>query len=423
MNSRRSFIASTTAAAAGAFFHFDVGRTLQPMLLPSVDGKKIESGDEPFWKLVRSQFPLTHDRIYLNNGTMGPSPYPVINACIKKMNYTDETGEYGGWDVARPKIARLIHCDEKEVSLTHNATEGIDIIASGLKLTRGDEVIMTTHEHVGNALPWLNRQKRDGIVVRTFVPARTAAENLNRVNDMITPKTRAIAMNVFSCTVGQLFPGKEIAKLGHDKNLFVMLDAAHPPGMMPVDVKDIGCDAYVSCGHKWLCGPKGTGFLYVDAKRFDDVTPIWVGGGSDKGWDFAGKLEYADTAHRYDFGTQNAALYEGLAASIDFMMNIGLENIHRRTKALATHLLTGLEELGDRVEILTPTEDQSRAAVAGFKLKNADMTKIAAHLGEKYHMRVRNVHEAGLNSTRISTHIYNSFEDVDLLLKGLKELA
>jgi selenocysteine lyase/cysteine desulfurase len=190
---------------------------------------------------------------------------------------------------------------------------------------------------------------------------------------------------------------------------------------MQVDVKDLGCDAFVSCGHKWLCGPKGTGFLYVNRERLDDVIPHWVGGGSDKGWTFDGKLEYADTAHRYDFATQNSSLYEGLGAAIDFMSGIGIENIQRRTKALATRVMSGLKELG--AEILTPEEERSRGAVTGFRMKSADMNKIAAHLGEKYKMRIRNVAEAGLNSTRISTHIYNTFEEVELLLKGLKELA
>ena len=423
MSSRRSFIATGAAAMATTFFPLTTFEKMRVPSLPNIDDKNIAADDEVFWKLVREQFPLSRERVYLNNGTMGPSPFPVINAYTKKITAIDEFGEYGGWDVARPKLAQLIHCDEKEISLTHNATEGICIIASGLKLNRGDEVIMTTHEHVGNALPWLNRQKRDGIVVKTFAPAMTAAENLNRINDLITPRTRAIAMNHFSCTIGQLFPGKEISRLGHDKGLYVMLDAAHPPGMMPVDVKDLGCDFFVSCGHKWLCGPKGTGFLYVDKNKFDDVTPIWVGGGTDKGWDWNGKLDYADTAHRYDFATQNAALYEALGASVDFMMKIGLENIHARTKALASRLRAGLKELGDKAEILTPEEEGSYAAVLGFKLKNADMNKISAHLAEKYHIRIRNVAEAGLNSTRISTHIYNSFEEVELLLKGLRELA
>lgn len=421
MSTRRAFIKSSAALTAISFAGRIIPLSAAP--IPQTFGKSISPEDEHFWKIVRDQFPLSRERIYLNNGTMGPSPYPVIQAVQKKMEAIDEMGEYGGWDVARPKVAALLNCDEKEVSLTHNATEGIDVIACGLKLNRGDEVIMTTHEHVGNALPWLNRQKRDGISVKTFVPASTAAENLNRINDLITPRTRAIAMNHISCTIGQVFPGKEISKLGHDKGLFVMLDAAHPPGMMPIDVKDIGCDFFVSCGHKWLCGPKGTGFLYVKKELLDSVIPIWVGGGSDKGWTFDGKLEYADTAHRYDFATQNASLYEGLGAAIDFMTKIGFENIQRRTRALTSYFIKGLKELGDKVEILTPEEEQSHAAVTGFRLKNADMNKISTHLMEKYKIRVRNVGEAGLNSTRISTHIYNSFEEVDVLMKGLKEIA
>jgi cysteine desulfurase/selenocysteine lyase len=386
----------------------------------------IPADDESFWRLVRTQFPLTHDRIYLNNGTMGPSPYPVLDSVKHALTEIDVSGEYGGWETARPRLAKFVNVEETEISLTHNVTEGINVVAQGLPLKRGDEVIMTTHEHAGNALPWLNRARRDGILIKTVKPAMTADENLNRVNDLITSKTRAIAMPHITCTIGQVFPGKEISKLGHDKGLWVFLDGAHGPGMLPLDLKDIGCDFYATCCHKWMCGPKGTGFLYVQKDMLDVCDITWTGGEADTGWDMTTDppklVGFQPNAHRYDFATQNAAIYIGLSAATDFLYHIGMENIHRRGKALSGYLQQELLKLGDKVEMLTPTEDRSRGFVVGFRLKNMPYEKFGEYAAQK-HFRIRLVGESHLNSIRISTHIYNNYDEVNKFLEIVKEVA
>jgi len=424
--SRRNFIKTVTGGIIGGVVLYPLPQNSLAKYIIAND-EKISPQDEQFWKFVREQFPLGKDRVYLNNGTMGPSPFVVLDSVRAEMERIDITGDYGGWEVARGKIAKFINAGEEEVSLTHNVTEGINVIASGLPLKRGDEVIMTTHEHAGNALPWLARAKRDGIVIRTIVPAWTAAETLNRINDTITKKTRAIAVPHVTCTIGQVLPGKEISKLGHDKGLWVMLDGAHTPGMIPLDVKDIGCDFFATCGHKWMMGPKGTGFLYVRKEVQDIVEPIWVGGGSDAGWDMTKdppELKgYQKNAHRYDFATQNAAIYVGMGAAIDFLYHIGMENVTVRGKAMSSYIRQELVRLGDKIEVLTPEEEQSRASITGFRIKNYPFDKFVNLAWEKYKIRLRAVSEGGLNSVRVSTHIYNNFDEVELFLKVVKEVA
>ena len=389
-------------------------------------GQDFSHDDEGFWGVVRDQFPLTRDRIYLNNGTMGPSPYVVLEVVKKAMMDIDTLGEYGGWDIARPYLARFVNVEEAEVSLTHSVTEGINVVAWGLPLKRGDEVIMTTHEHVGNALPWLNRARRDGIVIRAFRPAPTGDENLNLIRDLITGKTRVIAIPHISCTIGQVFPAREISRLGHEKGLFVFFDGAHGPGMLSLDLKEIDCDFYATCGHKWMCGPKGTGFLYVRKEMLDVCEALWVGGHSDVGWDlttdpplFKG---FVPTAHRYDFATQNAAIYTGLGAAVDFLHHIGMVNIVNRCHGMATYLQNELLNLGDKVEMLTPIEDRSRGSIVGFRLKNMPHDKFQEAMSQKK-FRIRTVGEGHLNSIRISTHLYNSYEEIDRFLESVREVA
>jgi cysteine desulfurase / selenocysteine lyase len=423
--SRRNFIRQVTGGIVGSWVLTSVPSESFARYILSRD-EEIKPDNEEYWKMVREQFPLTRDRVYFNNGTMGPSPFVVREAVKSSIDKIDVSGEYGGGEFARGKIAKFINADESEISITHNVTEGINIIAWGLPLKRGDEVILTTHEHAGNALPWLNRAKHDGAVIKALRPAPTAAENLNRINDLITPNTRVIAIPHITCTTGQVFPIKEIAKLGHDKGLWVFYDGAHGPGTTLLDMKDIGCDFYATCGHKWMCGPKGTGFLFVRKELLDTVEAQWIGGYSDTGWDmtttppeFKG---YVPTAHRYDYGTQNAALQIGLASSVDFLYQIGMENIIARGKALSGRLQQGLIGLGDKIEMLTPTEDQSRGFVVGFRLKNMAYDKFGEH-ASKNGFRIRIVPENHLNSVRVSTHLYNNFDEVEKFLQMVKEIA
>lgn len=418
-NSRRNFIKQTSAALFAGVSISDLA-IRQP--LPSHSSI---ADEEQYWKLVREQFPLDKNFTYLNNGTMGPSPYPVIEAVKKSMLDTDQFMSYAGWEHASQKIASFVGADENEIALTHNVTEGINIYAWGLPLKKGDEVILTTHEHVGNALPWLNRQKLHGIVLKTFSPANTAAETLNRIDALITKKTRVIAVPHIPCTQGQVFPIKNICSLGKSKGLFVVVDGAHGPGMMPLNLHDMGCDAYTSCGHKWMLGPKGTGFLYVRKEFQQTLQTYFVGGGSDKAqWNMAANPivmgDYADSAHRYYGGTQNLGLYKGLEASIDFINQIGMDTIYKRISYLGKYTQDALLSVGDKMEMLTPTEDISRCAVNGFRIKGVQFEQFNKTASEQK-IRIRIVPENGLNSLRISTHIYNNTAEIDQLIELVKK--
>jgi L-cysteine/cystine lyase len=420
---RRTFIRTVTGGAVGGALLYSFPPDARARYILTSD-LPVPSDDEHFWSVVRDQFPLRPEPLFLNNGTMGPSPYVVIDAVTTELQTVDRTARYGGWEDVRPKIARFINASPEEISLTHNVTDGINVVACGLPLKRGDEVIVTDHEHAGNAVPWLARARRDGIAVRTFTPALQATETLQRINSLITAKTRVIAVPHITCTLGQVLPAKEICRLGHEKGLWVMLDGAHTPGMLPLDVRDIGCDFFATCGHKWMMGPKGTGFLYVRKEVVDILEPYWVGAGTDTGWDVrTGSLTFRSDAHKFDFGTQSSPLYVGLGAAIDFLYHLGMANVAGRGQALAGRLRSGLKELGDRVEILTPDEQGGYGSVVAFRPRRIAFDKLHAALLEERNIITRQVPENGINCNRISTHIYNSFAEVDRFLNALDDLA
>jgi selenocysteine lyase/cysteine desulfurase len=419
---RRNFVKSLAGGMLSgvALLNTTACATAKPIITYN---KNIYPKDETFWKSVKDQFPIIKDKIWMNNGTMGPSPYVVQEAMFKKEEIANSTGDYGGYESVRSKLAKLLGCKDDEISLTQNVTNGINIIAQGMKLNRGDEIILTTHEHVGNAVPWMGRAKRDGIVLKFAELGKDANEMLNNINDLITNRTRVIAIPHVTCTQGQVLPAKEICKLGHDKGLLVMLDGAHPAGMFPVDVVDLDCDFYVSCGHKWMMGPKGTGFLFMKKSMYELVEPIFVGAGSETYWDYEGGIkEWTETGHRYDYTTRSAALSVGLEAATDFLLDIGMENIGKRGATLSYHLMENIKDIPN-VEMLTPFEEKSRASLVGFRLKNMEYGKLQGWLMENYKIRARGVAESGLNSIRISTHIYNDFDDVNKLIEGVKIAA
>lgn len=381
--------------------------------------------DDSFWNLVRMQFPLSHDTTYLNNGTMGVSPYAVIDAVYQRSVLVNSKGIYGGGDhEAMTALARFVGAEESELAFTHNVTEGNNLIAQGLPLKKGDEVIMSTHEHVGGALPWLNRAKQDGIVLKVISFGSTAAETLSIIEGAITKKTRVIALPHIPCTIGQVLPIKEIATLAKSKGIYSFFDGAHGPGMLNLNLHDIDCDFYSSCCHKWLLGPKGTGFLYVKKEKLDLLKPIMVGAYSDTGWDMLSTPPsmkgYAPGAHRFCYGTQSSELYAGIEAAVKFHETIGKNVIEGRVKYLTEYLRNKLKEIGSQVELVTPEEPASRAAVTAFRLKNMTM-QVFQELAGKENFTIRTVAENNVNCIRVSTHIYNQTSELDRFAELVKK--
>lgn len=420
-NSRRQFI-KNTAVLAGALGFSGIA-------LEAADHSinlKTDDNSEDFWKLVREQFPLTHERVFLNNGTIGPSPFPVIQAVSNEIQAVESLAKYGGnEDPAIRAIAELVNCSDKEISLTRNVTEGINIICWGLNLKAGDEVLMTKHEHVGNAGPWLNRARVHGIVIKTVDLGQSAQETLDNVKKVISKKTKVIALPHIPCTNGQILPMKEICTLAKEKGIYSFVDGAHPPGMLQLNLKDLGCDFYASCCHKWMSGPKGTGFLFVAENKRNDVQAYYAGGGVDTGWDILKEPPvfngYVDNGHRFFYGTQNYSLFVGITEAVTFQKNIGIEKIEKRVKSLSAYLQEQMISQFKNIEMLTPTEEISRGAVIAFKLKNKDMGNIQSRLLEKK-IVTRYVPENQINCLRVSTHYYNNREDIHHFLEELDKL-
>lgn len=381
------------------------------------------TGDE-FWTFVREQFPLSHERAYLNTGGLGASPFVVISAVKAKMDELERISETGHdenlWRSIKAAVGELLGCEAGEVAFVRNTTEGVNIVANGLPFQRGDEIITTTHEHVGNAMPWLPLARRLGLTIRFFEPSTVSQqENIDRIQSLFSKRTRLISVPHALTTTGLILPVREIAAIARERKIWFFVDGAQSAGMFPFSLRDIGCDAYATSGHKWLMGPKETGLLYVRRDLLDVIQPRFTGAYSAGPFDFQkGTYQFDPTAQRYEYGTVSAPLRVGLGAAVGFVQRIGMARVWERDRFLSTRLFHGLQGMAG-VTVLSPQRDDMRSAMITFKHHSVPHLALQEHLNT-FHLRTRSVDEGGLAALRVSTHIYNSPEEIDRVLEGVR---
>ncbi len=419
---RRTFLQGIGAGALGALAGFTpASAAAAETALPAFDATQADA----FWRAVRALYPLHDDPLYLNTGGLGPVSQPVLDtvtAVTRKLQEHSETG-HGLLEPARVTLARFIGAQPEEVCFVRNATEGNSIIAAGLALAAGDEVIFENHAHPGGSFPWLNQARLRGAVVRVFTPDPTSAEaNLALIRGLLTPRTKVIQVSHITCTTGLVFPVAEIAELARARGVWFHVDGAQAAGMIPLDLAALGCDSYAFSGHKWLGGPHETGVLYLRRDRLEAVAPTGIGAYSGELPQLPGEISYFGAAARHEYGTRNAALVSGLAAAVRLQAQLGRDRIAAHGRELTAQLIDGLSGTTD-IEILTPRPAEMRAAITTIRHARADAGKLFGYLHEKHRLRCRPVTEQNLGAVRISTHVFNSATDGARVIAAVRAAA
>lgn len=385
--------------------------------------------DEQYWSALRaSLFPIENGRIFLNNGTMGITPYPVLASLQKGFEHAASKGAYPGHTEDLQKaIAELIGCDADEIAITKNVSEGINHACWGIPLSKGDEVLMTTHEHAGGCIAWLHRANLDGIVIRTFPLGITAEETLANLKKAVTKKTKVIAIPHIPCTIGQILPVQEICDFAKSSNIITALDGAHPLGMIRFNVHEIGCDYYSGCLHKWALAPLGLGYFYIKKSMLNKTRCTHVAAYSSNEFNMANTPPTGGTlvenAHRFYYGTFCGPLFEAGLEALKLYKKIGPERIEARVRSLATYLQESLLALGDKIIMFTPTEAKSRGAQVAFRINNGNPKASSEFVTSLYSKKItlRYVGENNVDCIRVSTHYYNNREEIDTLVAEVKK--
>jgi selenocysteine lyase/cysteine desulfurase len=380
---------------------------------------------ERLWPQVRALFPIHDDPVYLNTGGLGPASQPVLDRVATVTARLQEHSETGHelFAPARESLAAYLGAHVDEVCFTRNTTEGNSIIAAGLALAPGDEVIFETHAHPGGSFPWLNQARQRGVVVRLFEPDPVSAEgNLARIRALLTPRTKVIQVSHITCTTGLLLPAKAIGELARSRGIWFHIDGAQSVGMIPVNLADLGCDSFAFSGHKWLGGPHETGGLFIRRDRLEDVAPTGIGAYSGELPRLPGEIKYRGAASRHEYGTRNAGLVAGLAEAVGLQQAIGRERIAGHGRELAESVMAGLAGLPG-IELLTPREPGLRASMVTVRHARAGAEKLFGYLLKEHRLRCRPVTEQGLDAVRVSFHVFNSQAEAQRVAAALRASA
>jgi selenocysteine lyase/cysteine desulfurase len=376
---------------------------------------------------ARRQFLIPDGVAYCNTGTLGASPREVVEELaaqtarlereLADWDYTRVDGEpltgYQPLVAARAAVGGLVGAPAEEIALTQNATMGMGFLAGGLDLAAGDEVLSTDQEHVGGICPWRLQAKRRGVVVKELplLPALTSPEAVVRLfAEAMSPRTRVVVFSHITSSLGILLPARELCALARERGALAIVDGAQAVGQIRVDVKALGCDAYVASPHKWLLAPKGTGFLYV---RREVQERFWTTLASTF-WD-----DREQAAFRFmQYGTGSVPLVHALLAAVRFAERLGLERIERWDAALTRRLRDGLARI-PAVRFASPADPRFAAAITTFRVDGVTGRALQDAL---WAQRIRVRSQGDEKGVRLSAHLYVAPQDIDRALETVATL-
>ncbi|MEO8623736.1 MAG: aminotransferase class V-fold PLP-dependent enzyme [bacterium] len=417
---RRQFLSriAATSLAAGIVPSMDFASSLmpaEPFVVPP------HADDAHVFAEARKRFLFPTSVTYCNTGTLGAIPRDVMDVVVQGLQllerelpdwpYFQADGEpltgYQPLTEFRAEAGAFINATADEIALTQNATMGMSLLANGLDLTAGDEVLSTNQEHAGGIGGWKLRAKRHGVIVKELPLAEAVEKGPRGVVAMfaeaMSPRTKVVVFSHITSGRGIRMPAQELCALARANGALSVVDGAQAVGQIPVDVKALGCDAYVASPHKWLLAPKGTGILYI--KR--DVQPrIWNTLAS------AGFDDEAAGAFRFmHYGTGSPAMAWGLRAALQFIGKIGIDRIARWDGMLTQRLRAGLATM-PHVHMVSPADPHFAAGITTFGVNGHTGRELQDALWAKK-IRVRSQGDPGV---RLSAHFYVSPADIDRVL-------
>lgn len=372
---------------------------------------------------VRRAYPVLEELEYFNTGTYGLMAEPVVERYLARLATFERRGMAGVEGVhedierARARLAGHLSATPEEVALTGNATDGIALVAAGLTWKEGDEVIISDQEHPAMAVPFAHVARRWGVRVRPYQVSWDPEESLRSIRSLITPRTRLIATSHVTSPFGIRLPVREITALAHEHGLPALVDAAQTFAVTPVDVREIGCEFLSGNGHKWLGGPKGTGFLYARHDWMQRVEPALVGAGSMD----VGTRQPRPNGRRFEFGTRSFATPAGLNDALDWLEGLGWERAGARIQALSGRFKDALAE-APGVELCTPRAWEASSGLIAVAVPGRDEAALQADL-VAHGLFPRTLGPPGSHRIRVSTAFFNSEEQVDRLASRIREFA
>ena len=375
--------------------------------------------------------------VYFDNAATTYKPKNVINSLIDyNVNFTANShrGDYNTSfkvddeiDKTREKVRKFINADLKEeIIFTMNTTDSLNMVVNGFFeqiLEKDDEIILSKAEHASNILPWIMLSLKKGVKIKYIPLDEENKIKIENIKNLITNKTKVISLAYMTNVIGDKRNIKEISKLAHQNNIFVVVDGAQSVPHIKTDVKELDCDFLAFSAHK-MCGPTGVGVLYGKYELLKKMIPNKVGGGMNESYT-EHSIEFETIPLRFEAGTPNINGIIAFRHAIEYLEKIGLENIERSEKYLRKYLIKELLKI-PYIEVLNPNSDGS---IVLIKVKDKFAGDVGLYLNSKgicvrsgKHCVKMLKDESGFDDTvRISLYFYNTYEEIDYLIYCLKD--
>jgi cysteine desulfurase / selenocysteine lyase len=393
-------------------------------------------------EMIRADFPALartvrngNPLVYLDSGATSQKPVQVLDAersFYERHNGAAHRGTHllgeeatDVYEGARAKVAAFIGADVGEVVFTKNATEAINLVAYTMKAGPGDEILITEMEHHANLVPWQQLCERTGATLRWLSVTPDGRLDLDRLDTLLTGRTKLVAVTHQSNVTGTIPPVTEIARAAHEKGALVLADAAQSVPHQPVDVAALGVDFLAFSGHKML-GPYGIGVLFGRADLLEAMPPFLTGGSMIEVVRMEGST-FLPPPQRFEPGVPAVAEAAGLAAAVDYLSGLGMGNVAAHEESLTAHALDTLREIRG-VHILGPDTTKDRGGAVAFDVEGVhphDVGQVLDELGVAVrtgHHCAWPLHRAlGVQaSTRATFYVYNTHAEIDALADGIR---
>ena len=398
---------------------------------------------------IREKFPILSRKIYdkyplvyLDNGATTQKPLCVLDAMREEYLNVNANVHRGVHylsqqatdlhEQARETVRQFINAGStSEIIFTRGTTESINLVASSFVeayMKAGDEVLITAMEHHSNIVPWQLQAKKNGIVVKVIPMSDDGVLDISDMDNLITDRTKLISVTHISNVLGTINPIREIVAIAHKHGVPCMVDGAQSAPHIKIDVQELDCDFFAFSGHK-MYGPTGIGVLYGKEKFLEEMPP-YQGGGEMIGTVSFEKTTFADLPFKFEAGTPDYVATHGLATAIHFMEEIGLANIEAHERELTSYALEQMQAIPG-MRIFGPTNAEKRDAVISFlvgDIHHLDMGTLLDRLGiavrTGHHCAEPLMHRLGINGTvRASFALYNTKEEIDILVNGIKRVS
>jgi cysteine desulfurase/selenocysteine lyase len=367
--------------------------------------------------MIREQFPITKNKVFLNHAAQSPLPKPVADAVRR---FADDFSNFGTtsieWnDGGKPFFAKLIQAKPEEIAFVENTSVGLNIAANVLQYPRSSKVVTTDLEYPSVVYPWLRKSLGVKVHYVKSVDGKILLEDVERAVD---DKTVAVAVSHVEYVNGFRHDLRALSEIAHEHGAYLIVDAIQSAGAMQIDVKKDDVDFLTTACYKWLLSPPGAGYLYVKGELIENFEPPFIGWASVKQevfdtvdfWDIW-NLRLSETASRFEVGSPSFISLTGAAEALKILLNVGIESIEKRILQLTDHLIESVKSLG--LKLQTPEEPQHRSGIVNFKIdKLKEVAESLNHRGI--------IVSARAHGLRVSPHFYNTQEEIDKFTEEIK---